>query len=201
MKIVQGLGLALALAIGTAGCVQTADADPAPPTPTVPNLGLPLPGETTTTAPPEPFRAEDADFSALFPDGQEPERKTDTIPMLGWHVPVTSYGVFGPNDDWALIVGFVDYGRIEGSDVSPEVLDAALNGAGESFGGTVTSSSPIELVGAVGLDGVIEGDGVIMHLRLIGVGNRMWMIESLVGFGASNIADEYETLLQTFQVL
>jgi hypothetical protein len=208
MKIVQGLGLALALAMGTAGCVQSADAEAGPPTTAVPNFGLPSPDAPTTLPAPEPFVATDASFSAVFPEGQEPERNTETIALLGWHVPVTAYAVWGDEDsdlddenDWAIIVGYVDYSRIEGTDlVTTEALDGALDGAGASFNGTVTSRTPVELIGAVGLDGVVEGDGLTMHVRLVGVGDRMWMLESITEPGVE-IDEHYQTLLQTFQVI
>jgi hypothetical protein len=199
MKIVQGLGLALALAISTAGCVQQADAEAGPPTTAVPNFGLPSPDSPTTVPAPEPFVAEDADFSAVFPEGEEPERQTQTVAVAGWHVPVTLYGVF--DSDRSVWIGQVDYARISGFDVvTAEVLDGALDGSGEDKHATVVSRTPVDLVGAVGLDGVIDGDGFTVHIRLIGVGDRMWMIQGLVP-PAFPPSAEYQTLLQTFQVL
>ncbi len=202
MKIVSGLGLALVLAIGTAGCVQTADADSAVPTePTIANFGLPSVDETTTTVAPTPFVASDAGFSAVFPD--EPERGAQTVPVGGYEIPLTTYATYGGgrNDGWAMIVGAVDYSVVDdGGVVVAATLDAGLDGAARNIKGRVVSRTPVDLVGAVGLDGTIETDEAVVYVRLIGVGNRMWMLEDVEVAGEPARAD-YDTLLQTFQVL
>jgi hypothetical protein len=223
MKIVPGLGLTLALALGTAGCMQTVDAGSSAPTPpTIANLGLPSDGHaldasdgdapagaaldeafdattttrTTTTTRPAAFVATASDFSAVFPS--EPELHTQTITVGGRKLP---YAFWSTEERGRLVaVGFVDYRTPSFDATGQDVLQAGLEGGATSVHGTILSSSPVDLVGAGGLDGVIEGDGFVLTVRLIAVGDRIWMLESVVDAG-DQPGPEYQTLLETFQVL
>lgn len=161
----------------------------------VAGCGTQAAGSTTAPSPtPRAFKAADCGFSAVFP--ATPQRQSQNVTQTGVALTMTLY--MATTNDEQLVVACENLPSApQGADLQAG-LDGGINGSASQTGGTIVSRSKTTFVGQPAEDGVIQAQGGVSHERVVFVGSKLFVLESVTRtLDARHPA--YDRLLATFK--
>ena len=152
-------------------------------------------GSTATPAPtPSPFKATDCGFSAVFP--ATPQRQSQNISQTGVALTMTLYTATTNNEQ--LVVACENLPSAPQGAAVQAGLDGGINGSASQTGGTIVSRGNTTFVGQPAEDAVIQAQGGVSHERVVFVGSKLFVLESVTRtLDAKHPA--YDRLLATFK--
>jgi hypothetical protein len=144
------------------------------------------------------FTAPDAFFSADF--GGEPLRGEESFTGKTGTFPIIIY--FHGGDDEGVGVTFSDFSPVEQFPVLREgFLAGTLAETAANNGGTVVSQKRVDFAGTTAVDGVIEFDGSVQHIRAVLLPPGHGYTISQIGPAGTPRSQEFERLLSSFKHL